>query len=173
MCWLVITLLVATTCASPLNITGFPKDNISELQHGGKDATGSDCPGVTVFSQGEGIHTDLSTRDDKGTCYREPTIIRTSKGTMLAFTEQRLGGCADGKMANIVMKRSTDDGKSWSEIISVVKGGFNGGGNPVEGDGGVILVHYGTKDTRKQMQIQSHDDGEPAAAPQPLYYLLI
>jgi sialidase-1 len=46
--------------------------------------------------------------------FRIPALIVTQKGTVLAFAEGRAG---DGDSGNIdlLIKRSTDNGKTWSE----------------------------------------------------------
>lgn len=46
--------------------------------------------------------------------YRIPAIIRAANGDLLAFCEARTGG--DASEIDLVMKRSTDQGNSWSEL---------------------------------------------------------
>jgi sialidase-1 len=55
-------------------------------------------------------------------CYRIPTILRMSTGTLVAFSEARLDGCDDGGNHDLVSRRSTDDGRTWGELIIVTKG---------------------------------------------------
>ena len=47
-------------------------------------------------------------------CYRIPSIIATHRGTLLAFAENRLGGCGDQGAHNLVLRRSEDGGASWA-----------------------------------------------------------
>ncbi|MGH2643868.1 MAG: sialidase family protein, partial [Chitinophagaceae bacterium] len=48
--------------------------------------------------------------------FRIPAIIRLPDGNLLAFAEGRVNGGADFGHVNIVMKRSKDNGKSWSAL---------------------------------------------------------
>jgi sialidase-1 len=54
-------------------------------------------------------------------CFRIPSIIKTQKGTLLAFAENRITGCSDNNEHHIVLRRSKDDGKTWGALITVVK----------------------------------------------------
>ncbi len=59
---------------------------------------------------------------------RIPAICVTKKGTLLAFAEGRTGGDA-GKL-EIILRRSEDDGNTWSPIQTVWEDGDNSCGNP-------------------------------------------
>lgn len=64
---------------------------------------------TTVFRQGdEGYHT-----------FRIPAVVKTNDGTLLAFAEGRKYSWADHEKNDIVMRRSFDNGKSWSEMTIV------------------------------------------------------
>ena len=52
--------------------------------------------------------------------YRIPAIIDLPNGDLLAFAEGRVHGAADFGDVNIVMKRSSDKGKTWSSLQTVV-----------------------------------------------------
>ncbi|WP_242921223.1 sialidase family protein [Pontibacter liquoris] len=52
--------------------------------------------------------------------YRIPGIIGLPNGELLAFAEGRVHGAADFGDVNIVMKRSTDNGKTWQPLQTVV-----------------------------------------------------
>lgn len=52
--------------------------------------------------------------------YRIPAIIDLPNGDLLAFAEGRVHGAADFGDVNIVMKRSTDKGKIWAALQTVV-----------------------------------------------------
>lgn len=71
---------------------------------------GVDCPGcVPVFYDGlQGMR-----------CFRIPTIIKTHAGTLLAFAENRLGDCGDQSTHILVVRRSSDLGRSWGPVIEV------------------------------------------------------
>jgi Neuraminidase (sialidase) len=51
--------------------------------------------------------------------YRIPAIIGLSNGDLLAFAEGGVQGAADFGDINIVMKRSTDKGKTWGTLQTV------------------------------------------------------
>jgi sialidase-1 len=56
-------------------------------------------------------------------CYRIPAIITASNGDLIAAIDERVPSCADlrgSKDINIVIRRSHDNGKTWSEIETVV-----------------------------------------------------
>ncbi len=52
--------------------------------------------------------------------YRIPAIISLPNRNLLAFCEGRVNGSGDFGNVDIVMKRSTDDGKTWSALQIVV-----------------------------------------------------
>jgi sialidase-1 len=66
----------------------------------------SDVSKVRVFRAGEdAYHT-----------YRIPAIVRAKNGDLLAFAEGRKNGPADHGDIDIVLKRSTDNGKTWGKL---------------------------------------------------------
>ena len=65
-----------------------------------------------VFIGGEdGYHT-----------FRIPSIIVTQGGTLLAFCEGRMFSAADKSPTDMVLKRSPDNGKTWTPMQIIVKG---------------------------------------------------
>jgi len=52
--------------------------------------------------------------------YRIPAIIRMNNGELLAFAEGRVHGSSDFGDINIVLRRSSDNGKTWSAMTTVV-----------------------------------------------------
>lgn len=52
--------------------------------------------------------------------YRIPAIIKAPNGDLLAFAEGRVNGGGDFGDINIVMKRSVDNGKTWSNLKTIV-----------------------------------------------------
>ncbi|MEO8712563.1 MAG: sialidase family protein, partial [Parafilimonas sp.] len=54
------------------------------------------------------------------TSFRIPAIIKSPDGTLLAFCEARVHSAADFGDVNIVLKRSADNGKTWSSLQTVV-----------------------------------------------------
>src|SRR5690606_34728449 len=63
-------------------------------------------------------------------CYRIPAIIRLDNGDLLAFAEGRKDGCSDTGDIDLLMKRSSDDGHSWSSLQVIWDDGKNTCGNP-------------------------------------------
>ncbi|MFD5318678.1 exo-alpha-sialidase [Streptomyces sp. NPDC127098] len=65
-------------------------------------------------------------------CYRIPAIVATTAGTLLAFAEARVADCADVGDIDLVVRRSTDGGRTWEEPTVLRGAGDDGGyGNPV------------------------------------------
>ena len=63
--------------------------------------------------------------------YRIPSLIKAPNGDLLAFAEGRFGGDHDN--VDLVMKRSTDDGQTWSDLEVIWGDQFTDGttiGNP-------------------------------------------
>lgn len=64
------------------------------------------------------------------TTYRIPAIIRLPDGDLLAFCEGRVNGASDFGDIDIVMKRSLDNGKSWTSMQIIADAGSLQAGNP-------------------------------------------
>ncbi|MBP8793381.1 MAG: exo-alpha-sialidase [Lutibacter sp.] len=75
----------------------------------------------TVFKQG----------DTEYACFRIPAIVVANNGTILAFAEARKSSCSDTGDIDIVMKKSTNNGNSWSKLIVLFNDENNVCGNPV------------------------------------------
>ncbi len=102
---------------------------------------------VAVFTAGtDGYHT-----------YRIPSVIVTPKGTVLAFCEGRKQGRGDAGDIDLVLKRNSDAGKTWSKLQVVWNDADNTCGNPcpvIDRDSGTIwllLTHNLGKDTEAQI----------------------
>ncbi|HEX5223248.1 MAG TPA: exo-alpha-sialidase [Verrucomicrobiae bacterium] len=73
-------------------------------------------PFVTVFEAGV----------DGYTCFRIPALVTTTKGTVIAMTDGRIGGCGDiPTPLDLVIKRSFDNGKTWGPLQVVTDYGSN------------------------------------------------
>jgi len=79
-------------------------------------------PDIAVFTSGTDGHKS----------YRIPAIIQIPGGDLLAFAEGRADGSDDFGNIDIVMKRSTDKGKTWSVMTTVVDYQKLQAGNPAE-----------------------------------------
>ncbi|MFF7790737.1 exo-alpha-sialidase [Streptomyces sp. NPDC007991] len=71
-----------------------------------------------------------ATQDPGYACFRIPAIVRTTAGTLLAFAEGRVLNCGDAADIDIVLKRSTDGGRTWGPLQVVTEGAGDTHGNP-------------------------------------------
>lgn len=64
-----------------------------------------------------------TTRNDSVKCYRIPAIVTAPNGDVIAAIDERVPNCGDlkwNKNINIIVRRSSDNGKTWSKIETVV-----------------------------------------------------
>ena len=141
------------------------------LAAGGAFALGSDDP--FVWRAGEGTyHT-----------YRIPAVLRSRKGTLLAFCEGRRGGSGDSGDIDLLLKRSSDQGATWSETQVLADLGTDTIGNPApvaDRRGGTIhllltrnagnvtekqIIDRTVPETRTVWTTTSTDDGHTWAPP--------
>lgn len=54
-------------------------------------------------------------------CFKIPALLATQRGTLLAFAEARRGSCSDFAGTDLVYRRSTDGGLTWSALADVVR----------------------------------------------------
>ncbi len=120
-----------------------------------------------LFESGtEGYHT-----------YRIPAIVTTTEGSILTFCEGRKNGGSDTGNIDLLMKRSTDNGKTWSDLMVIRDDGANVCGNPapvVDESTGIIhllstwnsgddpernIIDGISFDTRRVFIMRSSDDG--------------
>lgn len=109
--------------------------------------------------------------------YRIPTLAVTSKGTALAFCEGRKNSSSDSGDIDLLSRRSTDNGRTWSEQELVWDDNGNTCGNPcpvVDGRTGTIwlfstwnrgddhesrIIAGKSKDTRRVFVVSSTNEG--------------
>jgi len=123
--------------------------------------------GEPVFARGQnGYHT-----------FRIPALTITTKGTVLAFAEARRNSARDTGKIDLCVRRSADNGATWSEPQLIWAESENTCGNPVpvvDRDTGEIwllmtwnlgedhekdIVDQSSKDTRRVFVTSSTDDG--------------
>lgn len=64
-----------------------------------------------------------SSMDEDVNCYRIPSIVTAPNGDLIASIDERVPNCGDLKWSkdiNIIIRRSADNGKTWSSIETVV-----------------------------------------------------
>ncbi|MFJ4555045.1 exo-alpha-sialidase [Streptomyces massasporeus] len=71
-----------------------------------------------------------ASQDPGYACFRIPAIVRTTSGALLAFAEGRVLNCGDAADIDIVVKRSTDGGRTWGPLQVVTEGAGDTHGNP-------------------------------------------
>lgn len=128
---------------------------------------------TAVFTSGqEGYHT-----------FRIPALVISTHGTLLAFAEGRKAGRGDSGDIDLLLKRSTDGGRTWGAPVLVWDNGTNTCGNPcavVDRETGTIwllttwnrgddtearIILRTSRDTRRVFVTHSTDDGLTWAAP--------
>jgi sialidase-1 len=114
-----------------------------------------------VFISGkEGYHT-----------FRIPALLVSPKGTLLAFCEGRKTGRGDHGDIDLVLKRSSDGGKTWGPLSVVHEEGGTAKitiGNPcpvVDRDTGVLWLTF-TRDNVDVFTTSSKDDGATWSKPE-------
>lgn len=124
-----------------------------------------------------GLNYIFQERTDSYSCYRIPAIIKAKDGSLLAFAEARKANCKDEGDIDLVMKRSTDGGKTWGAMQMIWSDGANTCGNPAPvvdqntgkihllmtwnlGEDHIADINAGTsKDTRRVYYTASTDNG--------------
>ncbi len=133
----------------------------------------ADLEQVEVFRAGQdGYHT-----------YRIPALIATKKGTLLAFCEGRHDSAGDAGDIDLLVKRSADNGRTWSaqRVVAEFDGDTVGNPAPVvdRRTGRIVLlitrnpgkaterhiIESGALGTRTVWVTYSSDDGDTWTAP--------
>ena len=144
------------------------------LESGSPAADSAALPASTnVFVSGSaGCHT-----------YRIPSLLVTARGTLLAFAEGRKSGGGDAGDIDLVLKRSTDQGRTWQAPQTLRDDAANTCGNPcavLDRDTSTIwllltwnrgddresqIIAQHSKDTRRVFVMSSSDDGTTWSQP--------
>jgi sialidase-1 len=84
---------------------------------------------INLYSQNNSVPVFISGTEGHKS-YRIPAIISLPNGELLAFAEGRVKGAGDFGDINIVLKRSSDKGKTWSALQYVAEFDTLQAGNP-------------------------------------------
>jgi len=143
---------------------------------------------LVVYPQTEKVQTKNKVPDFKNlfnakmrtgvSCYRIPAIITAPNGDLVAAIDERVPSCGDLKWSkdiNIVMRRSVDNGDSWSEIETVVDYPFGKSASDpsmiVDKVTGVIFLFFNFMDLDNEKNvyylkvIKSIDNGQTWSSP--------
>jgi len=92
--------------------------------------------------------------------YRIPAIVVAADGSLLAFCEARKNSAADDGDIDLVLRRSNDQGQTWTDMQVLLDDGENTIGNPcpvVDRSNGVVWLPYcRNNDTVHVMQSADH-----------------
>ncbi|ACU04427.1 Exo-alpha-sialidase [Pedobacter heparinus DSM 2366] len=102
------------------------------------------------------------TPDKTYTSMRIPALVITQKGTLLAFCEGRIGTASDWADMDLLMRRSTNGGKTWEPhvIIAAKKTGEpTSNATPIVDKDGTIHLLY-QRDYARAYYTFSKDDGK-------------
>lgn len=92
---------------------------------------------------------------------RIPALVRTPKGTLLAFCEGRVGTASDWTDMDLLLRRSTDGGKSWQhqQVVAKRQKGPTSNATPIVSSDGTIHLLY-QRDYARAYYTRSTDEGK-------------
>ena len=136
---------------------------------------------TTEESSEELVFEDLFNAQDKENiaCYRIPSIVTAPNGDLIAAIDERVPSCADLRGStdiNIVQRRSTDGGKTWTDIERVVDFPLGRSASDpsmiVDEETGEIFLFYNYMDLDKEKDVyylhvtKSADNGKTWSEPE-------
>ena len=121
--------------------------------------------------------------DDGYACFRIPAVVTAVDGSTLAFAEGRTNSCSDTGNVDLVMKRSTDNGRTWGPLQVLWDQEENTVGNPAPvldattgtlfllstwnlgADHEPAIINQTSTDTRRVYVLSSTDHGHTWSTP--------
>jgi len=142
-----LILVLALLYSPTINADDSSKQAAGDLVHSSKELK-------ALFTSGkDGYHT-----------YRIPALVKTTKGTLLAFAEGRKDSSADHGNIDIVLRRSEDNGKTWSKMQVIQDDGPHIIGNPCpvldRETGRIFLLSNGSQHTEGDIIIRGKGSRE-------------
>lgn len=118
--FILLTVVACKKTSVPQDIASAPKEQMeSKSSVEGEFTTLAFNEPIKLFDGGSGVYHS----------YRIPSIIRTKKGTLIAFCEGRVNNNRDYGNINLICRRSTTNGSGWGPEI-LVKSSDGTWGNP-------------------------------------------
>lgn len=139
---------------------------------------------LTAFGQMQSLDYLFKSGTEGYHTFRIPAIITTNEGNIIAFAEGRKNGSSDTGDIDLVMKKSRDNGKTWSELKIIWEDGDNVCGNPAPVEDKITgtiyllttwnlgkdhesdIINQTSEDTRRIFVMKSKDDGESWSEPE-------
>jgi sialidase-1 len=115
-----------------------------------------------VFEPLEGAYTSM----------RIPALVMSKKGTLLAFCEGRVNSASDWADIDLLMRRSTDGGKTWEPNVVIAprqSGQPTSNATPIVDEDGTIHLLY-QRNYALAYYTRSTDDGKTWSAPADITY---
>lgn len=146
-----VIIICAGLLSTGLAARGIPVSATPETTQQGTTAGGDTDPSIsytTVFSKDQDGYNE----------FRIPSIVQTDNGMLLAFAEGRVASPSDNGNIDVVLKRSTDGGRTWGPLQIIDDTGDGKWGNPVpvvdRRTGRIVLntTHTGPEETLQTIQ---------------------
>ena len=123
--------------------------------------------GTTLGGESAGAPLPQPQKQKLFTGCRIPALAITLKGTILAFCEHRIT-CSDHGNVDLIVRRSTDGGKTWGKRILVHDARGRASGNPcpvVDRTTGIVWLAFASQNNKTAMITHSKDEGKTWAKP--------
>jgi sialidase-1 len=101
-------------------------------------------------------------------CFRIPALVNAGRDTVLAFAEARRTNCEDWDEIDLVVKRSEDGGRTWSDLRLLFHDGKRSVNQPApvyDRQTGVVWLVF-CKDNQQVFVTRSRDQGATWSDPQ-------